>query len=187
MICAEQLSQGQWKLGWKVVSTSPPATDNVMAVNIPFILLNYPRGRALSPRYSAASQAPAFFYPSFSFSSLQELSTFIGPQSASSKRTRLSSPESSKIDYSGDRITFVQFLKGMFAFIYSGGSGSKTINLDHHFKLKSNFRGLKSGAATWQQAHGIKKQGLSEVKYFLRVRGYNNLGSNRIGQELLYS
>lgn len=60
------------------------------------------------------------------------------------------------------------------------------INLDHRFKLKSNFRGSKSGAATWQQAHGIKKQGLSEVKYFLGVRGYNNLGSNRIGQELLY-
>lgn len=60
------------------------------------------------------------------------------------------------------------------------------INLDHRFKLKSTFRGSKSGAATWQQAHGIKKQGLSEVKYFLRVRGYNNLGSNRIGQELLY-
>lgn len=69
----------------------------------------------------------------------------------------------------------------MFAAIYNG---CKMINLDHHFKLKSNFRGSKSWAATWQQARGIKKQGFSEVKYFLRVQGYNNLGSNRIGQEL---
>lgn len=51
----------------KVVSTSPPATDNVMAVNILFIFLNCLRGSALSPPCSAASQAPALFYPSLSF------------------------------------------------------------------------------------------------------------------------
>lgn len=74
----------------------------------------------------------------------------------------------------------------MLASICSGGSGSGVINFDRPFKLKSHFSSSKSGAATRQQARGIKKRGLSEVKYFLRVRGYNNLGSSRIGQELLY-
>lgn len=169
----------------KVVSTSPPATDNGMAVNILFIFLNCLRGRALSPLCSAASQAP-------SLSSLTFILThWRNCPPPSLCRWRLPRYPTVSATVIKDRLQwgsdyFSPIPQGMFASIYSGESGSEMINLDH-FKLKGNFRGSKSGAATWKQAHGIKKPGLREVKYFLRLRAYNNLGSNRIGQELLYS
>lgn len=95
----------------KVVSTSPPATDNVMAVNILFIFLNCPRGSALSPPCGAASQAPALFHPSLSFWLTAGTVHLHRSAVGFFQHPRLSPPESLKIDYSGDRITLVQFLQ----------------------------------------------------------------------------
>lgn len=118
MISVEQLSRWRWRLGWNFLtkirakwSQLPPATDNVMAVNILFIFLKCPRGRALSLPSNAASQAPALFHPSLSFWLTAGTVHLHRSAVGFFQGTRLSPPESLKIDYSGDRITLVQFLK----------------------------------------------------------------------------